>query len=234
MPNRKQSVESNSAESHANGSDTAVARRRRDEIIQAATEIIATEGLHKLTLGRIERRVAMSRGQLTYYFPTKEAILLAVFDRMLGRMIEEAMADAKEQRIPDDSSVAWEYLRTGLTRMLITDHPKPKGSELGPLVHTFMAQVQHREDYRQKLAEANAGWRNHISGDLQKSLSSDTPLPPTAIASVIMSLFQGLSGQLSVDPNAFDRHAVLQVCLQLLSPLMNQTPPKPLTGEADE
>ena len=234
MPNRKQSVESNSAESHANGSDTAVARRRRDEIIQAATEIIATEGLHKLTLGRIERRVAMSRGQLTYYFPTKEAILLAVFDRMLGRMIEEAMADAKEQRIPDDSSVAWEYLRTGLTRMLITDHPKPKGSELGPLVHTFMAQVQHREDYRQKLAEANAGWRNHISGDLQKSLPSDTPLPPTAIASVIMSLFQGLSGQLSVDPNAFDRHAVLQVCLQLLSPLMNRTPPKPMTGEADE
>ena len=234
MANRKQPDESNSPESHANGSDTAVARRRRDEIIQSATEIIATEGLHKLTLGRIERLVDMSRGQLTYYFPTKEAILLAVFDRMLGRMIEEAMADAKVQRIPTHSSVAWEYLRHGLTRMLITDHPKPKGSELGPLVHTFMAQVQHREDYRQKLAEANAGWRDHISGDLQKSLPSDNPLPPTAIASVIMALFQGLSGQLSVDPNAFDRHAVLQVCLQLLSPLMNRTPPKPMTGEADE
>src|SRR5262245_27031982 len=72
--------------------DAEVARRRREQVLEAAEAIIATEGLPRLSLGQIEKRTGMSRGQLTYYFPTKEAILLAVFDRMLARMIAAAMA----------------------------------------------------------------------------------------------------------------------------------------------
>src|SRR3954452_5298817 len=68
-----------------------VAQQRRDQVIDAAIEIIATQGIHRLSLGNIEERGKMARGHLTYYFPTKEAILLAVFDRMLERMIAEAM-----------------------------------------------------------------------------------------------------------------------------------------------
>src|SRR5437773_1158292 len=94
--------------------DSAVARRRREEIVAAAAEIIASEGLHRLSLARIERRVGMSRGQLTYYFPAKEAILLAVFDRMLARMIEEAVADAERRQLPKPGTgAAWECLRHG-------------------------------------------------------------------------------------------------------------------------
>ena len=74
--------------------ESAVARRHRDDIVSAATDIITTEGIHRFSLGRIESRLNMSRGQLTYYFRTKETILLAVFDRMLFRMIEEMIADA--------------------------------------------------------------------------------------------------------------------------------------------
>jgi len=59
--------------------------------MDAAEAIIAGQGIHRLSLGQIEKRAGMSRGQLTYYFPTKESILLAVFDRMLRRMIDRAM-----------------------------------------------------------------------------------------------------------------------------------------------
>ena len=68
---------------------TEVARRRRDEVMDAAESIIAGQGIDQLSLARIEERAGMSRGQLTYYFPTKESILLAVHERMLRRMMRE-------------------------------------------------------------------------------------------------------------------------------------------------
>ena len=63
--------------------DSEIARARREQIIVAAVEIITSQGLHNLSLSKIETRAGMKRGQLTYYFPTKEDILLAVFDRLL-------------------------------------------------------------------------------------------------------------------------------------------------------
>jgi len=59
---------------------------RRGQIVDAAATIIAERGLQSLSLSEIEKRAGMSRGQLTYYFKTKEEILLAVFDRRLERM----------------------------------------------------------------------------------------------------------------------------------------------------
>ncbi len=56
---------------------------RRDQIVEAAVAVIAERGLQNLSLSEIEKKAVMSRGQLTYYFPTKESILLAVFDRLV-------------------------------------------------------------------------------------------------------------------------------------------------------
>src|ERR1700756_582583 len=59
---------------------------RREQIVEAAVTVIAEQGLQNLSLSEIEKKAAMSRGQLTYYFPAKEDILLAVFDRLLELM----------------------------------------------------------------------------------------------------------------------------------------------------
>ena len=89
-----------------------VAGVRREQIVEAAIEIIASQGLPKLSLSKIEQRAGMTRGQLTYYFPTKESILLAVFDRMLHRMLEHiAAADGNR---PGDTTFLpgmWEHVQ---------------------------------------------------------------------------------------------------------------------------
>ena len=210
--------------------ESPVARKRRDEIVTAATDIIATEGLHRLSLAKIEERIGMSRGQLTYYFPAKEDILLAVFDRMLARMIQEAIADAERSGVgkPGDGPVA-DRLRHGLDRLMRGDHPD-QTDELPALVHTFMAQVRHRDDYRQKLALANAGWRAHLAADVAASAGPIPPAPPPVVASIIMALFQGLGGQLAVDPEAFDRAAVTRTVLHMLAPWLG---PDPTSGVTD-
>lgn len=211
--------------------DTTVAQRRRDEIVTAATDIIATEGLHRLSLAKIEERIGMSRGQLTYYFPAKEDILLAVFDRMLERMIHEAIADAERSGVSRPCvGPAIDRVKHGMDRMMKGDGSD--NSELLSLVHTFMAQVRHREDYRRKLAAANAGWRQHVAADIAASAgAAPMTVPPAAAASIVMALFQGLGGQLAVDPEAFDRTAVADACLRLLAPLLGATPPDDARGD---
>ncbi len=57
--------------------------------------IIAKEGIDPLSLGRIQKSVGMARGHLTYFFPTKEAILLAVVDRMLTEHRTRMEADGE-------------------------------------------------------------------------------------------------------------------------------------------
>jgi AcrR family transcriptional regulator len=167
----------------------------------------------------------MARGHLTYYFRTKEDILLAVFDRMLARMIEAGMADAVAHGAPPpNTGRAWDGLRVGFDRAFI---PKPGQADDGlhALVCTFMAQVRHRDDYREKLAAAFAGWRNFLAADFATSVPDTPPVRPEVLASLVMALFQGLNGQLAVDPAAFDRTEMADACLTLLAPLFGRAHP---------
>lgn len=196
-----------------------VAQQRRDQVIDAAIDIIATQGIHRLSLGNIEERVKMARGHLTYYFPTKEDILLAVFDRMLERMIAEAM---KADGPKPGTGRAWDCTRSALEKHL--EPPGPDRQAFITLIHTFLAQTAYREDFRKKIADAHGGWRQMIAADFESSVPNPT-VHPTIAASIVMAMIQGLSGQLAVDPNAFDRSQMLAAVTTLLTPLFGTAPP---------
>jgi AcrR family transcriptional regulator len=197
-----------------------VARQRREQVIEAAIEIIATEGIHRLSLGNIEERVKMARGHLTYYFPSKEDILLAVFDRMLDRMITEGM---KADGPKPGTGRAFDCARSAVEKAM-----EPAGPEklaFLSLINTFLAQTPYRDDFRKKIAGAHAGWRDHLAADYAGSVERP-PVPPEIAASLVMALVQGLGGQLAVDPAAFDRTKMLAAVQTLLAPLFGITPPQ--------
>src|SRR5437016_1230671 len=73
---------------------------RREQIVDAASAVIAEQGIQNLSLSEIEKKVGMSRGQLMYYFKTKEDILLAVFDRTLHMMNRQSGGEEIES--PED------------------------------------------------------------------------------------------------------------------------------------
>lgn len=211
VPTRRRSPESD------------LARKHRESIVAAAADIIATVGQHRLSLGRIEKRVGMSRGQLTYYFATKEEILLAVFDHMLVRMIGEVMAAAVQPGLPrPGTGKAWNCVNHAFRHGLNRGEVKA-GAELRARVHTFLAQIRQRSDYRLRIARANADWRNHLANDLALSFADQSTkagrrgrgmsVPPLVASSIIMALFRGLTDQLAVDPDAFDPAEMADVCL---------------------
>src|SRR5580698_4111321 len=129
-----------------------VGKIRREQIVEAAVGVIAAEGLQNLSLSAIEKRIGMSRGQLTYYFPTKEDILLAVFDRLLVMLHQRAHAADGADPCQMAGS-GWERLQAILTLFVLDPPPM---LEFHSLQYTFLSQIGHRPDFRLRLANLYA------------------------------------------------------------------------------
>lgn len=198
-----------------------VARRRREEIMDAAEAIIAGEGIDELSLKKIETRAGMSRGQLTYYFPTRESILLAVYERMLRRMIREWLSRDGPKPM---TGRAWDCFRHALAGHLGLDpaDPPERKKDLFSLLYTFLAQMGHREDYRSKLSEMYRGWRELIAADVGHSVPEPAGMPPQVAAAMFQALLHGLTVQLMVDPGAFDPRAMFDACVRLFAPVFRE------------
>lgn len=208
-----------------------VAQARREQILDAAEAIIAGHGIQKLSLGRIEEEAGMSRGQLTYYFPAKETILLAVYDRMLQRLIRERQLSDGPKPM---TGHAWECLQQGLKKHLAADWPSSSGKELFSLLFTFLAQMGHREDYRKRLSQWYSDWRSFIAADIVGSVPEPRLASSRVLAAMVQALFLGLDVQLMMDPDAFDRQEMFTACMKLLAPLFGKEMPSPLEGEEGE
>jgi AcrR family transcriptional regulator len=205
-------------------SDSAVARSRRDQIIEAAVGIITSHGLHKLSLSKIESLAGMKRGQLTYYFPTKEEILLAVFDRLLGLLCDQ-LAHKANRASGRTAPNMWDCVQKMLEAVL---RPGPEfGQEFHALTYTFLAQIAHREDFRQKLASVFAGWRDAIAAHWTESAKRRKRraknVSGRTVSAFVQALVHGLTVQLAADAKAFDRGEMLKLCVGVLAPLF-QTP----------
>src|SRR5207302_6422734 len=121
-------------------------------------------------LSEIESKVGMSRGQLTYYFKTKEAIYLAVFDRLLARMNQErGRTDARGD--PTGWLPGWD----AMIRDILDDILERPSPEFRCLHFTFLAQVGHRADLRRRLACLYEQWREHLARQFKKEWQRRPP-----------------------------------------------------------
>jgi AcrR family transcriptional regulator len=190
---------------------------RREQIVEAAAAVIHEQGLQHLSLSAIEKKAEMSRGQLTYYFKAKEDILLAVFDHMLQRMYQRIGTPAcRPESPPGAEESGWAWVQHLLALVVTT---QPVSAEFGSLQYTFLAQIAHREDFRQRLATLYEDWRNNMASGLGRDLARHPKAPPVSprlFASLVQGLLHGLRMQLDADPGAFDPAEMAQLTLALL------------------
>jgi AcrR family transcriptional regulator len=214
---------------------------RREQIVEAAVAVITEKGIQNLSLSEIEGRAGMSRGQLTYYFRTKEDILLAVFDRLIRQMKERVQADeGPEKKCPMAELSGWDRWRYFLTFVLLTP---PTAPEFHALQYTFLSQISHREDFRQRLVDLYEGWRSHMARDLEVEMAAREHGPdvsPRTVATLIQAILHGLAMQRAANPDAYDRQEMLDLCLYLLGsylrpdrPARNGKPTEPQPAPAD-
>jgi AcrR family transcriptional regulator len=187
---------------------------RREQIVDAAVAVIAEQGIQHLSLSEIEKKVGMSRGQLTYYFKTKEDIFLAIFDRLLLLMCQQHGEGAEHPF----ANMAWLDIVQHLLEMVLQD-PSPH-PEFHALQYSFLSQISHREDFRLRLASLYEEWRSHGVSDIRKQLKQRPAVrkvSPRALSSLVQAMLHGLAMQKAADPDAFQTREVVKLCLDMLS-----------------
>ncbi|MFD0884645.1 TetR/AcrR family transcriptional regulator, partial [Streptosporangium algeriense] len=66
----------------------------KDRLLDAAAEVLLTEGAGSLTLEAVARRAGVSKGGLFYHFPTKQALVAGMVERLVGAF-DAALAGAE-------------------------------------------------------------------------------------------------------------------------------------------
>ncbi|EIV3863196.1 TetR/AcrR family transcriptional regulator [Erwinia sp. S63] len=64
-----------------NGGDSDIAKRRKEQVLEAAVECFKLQGFHKTSMSQISAAAGMSSGHIYHYFGSKEGIVEAIVAR---------------------------------------------------------------------------------------------------------------------------------------------------------
>ncbi|MBW5484107.1 TetR/AcrR family transcriptional regulator [Streptomyces bambusae] len=178
---------------------------RRAEILQAAVEVIAERGYRGASLGAVAERVGLTQQGLLHYFPTKEALLVAVLEeRDRWDTGGGSHTSAGPWRLDLLASlVDYNAMRPGIVQTF--------SALLGESVtEGHPAREFFTERYEQVRAEMAAVLRAEFGDRLPSGLT------PEAAAPLLTAVMDGLQYQWLLAPETVDMPAAFRAFLTLL------------------
>ncbi|WP_369270791.1 TetR/AcrR family transcriptional regulator [Streptomyces sp. R11] len=173
---------------------------RRAEIVRAALEVIAERGYRGASLAAVAERVGLTQQGLLHYFPTKDALLVAVLQ-------ERDQWDA----VPD---TRW---RIDLLASLVEYNAMRPG-----IIQTFSAllgeSVTEGHPAREYFTERYTRVRAAMAEVLRTEYGDRLPngLTPERTAPLLVAVMDGLQYQWLLDPESVDMPGAFRDFLRLL------------------
>ncbi|KAF5997461.1 TetR/AcrR family transcriptional regulator [Streptomyces sp. WAC00263] len=173
---------------------------RRAEIVRAALEVIAERGYRGASMTSVAERVGLTQQGLLHYFPTKDALLVAVLE-------ERDQWDA----VPDTQ---W---RVDLLASLVEYNAMRPG-----IIQTFSAllgeSVTEGHPAREYFTERYARVRASMAAVLRAEYGERLPngLTPERTAPLLVAVMDGLQFQWLLDPESVDMPGAFRDFLTLL------------------
>lgn len=124
---------------------TEAKRQRAETLLRAARELEAEHGFTAMTMAAVAERAGLAKGTLFLYFPTKEALGLALLDDLLDGWFSELVAGLAPERIGGDPRRVARLIaaslarRPSLTRMLAIQGAVLERNVDGESIRTFKA-----------------------------------------------------------------------------------------------
>ncbi|MCX5343791.1 TetR/AcrR family transcriptional regulator [Streptomyces atratus] len=188
---------------------------RRAEILRATLEVIAERGYRGASLSAVAGRVGLSQQGLLHYFPTKEALLVAVLEER----------DQWDTGGGTRSDGTW---RIDLLASLVEYNAMRPG-----IVQTFSALLGEsvteghpaREFFTRRYTQVRASMAAMLRAEYGERLPGG--LTPERAAPLLVAMMDGLQYQWLLDPDSVDMPAAFQDFLTLLRSTEPSTPENP-------
>ncbi|TCK26201.1 TetR/AcrR family transcriptional regulator [Pseudonocardia endophytica] len=95
-------------------------RARRDQLVALTVDLVAEHGYRGTSLQRIADAAEISKAAVLYHFPSKDAVIAAAYEHVIGGLITEV--GAAVEAAPDPLAAAETYVDTVLAHLAA--HPR--------------------------------------------------------------------------------------------------------------
>ncbi|MGY8606055.1 TetR/AcrR family transcriptional regulator [Gluconobacter cerinus] len=163
----------------------AAGRQRVEELLEAASDLMAERGYEATTMAEIAARAGAKIGSLYRFFPNKEAVADALVQRHIAVLEDEYAALAKRAAMLSPDALA-----DVLIELLVTLHPRVKS--LSALMEARTDSMEIRESARGHAIVGIAAALRVCAPGLDEALAKD-------IAAVVLNTMKVLRGMIAKD-----------------------------------
>jgi AcrR family transcriptional regulator len=188
----------------------AVADVRRDQMLAAASTLIAERGFHDTRIADVAKRVGASPALVIYYFGTKDSLLTEALrwsERSFYAATEEMLQSTDKLRDRLEILVEW---------TLAFDKQGASTGDWGLWLDLWAQAVRHPAVKKDR-AELDAQWRALISRIVQDGVDKGEIADVDVVTFAIMwgSLLDGLVVQVSLDDPVVDFPLARRIALEM-------------------
>ena len=201
---------------------------RREDILRAAYDVAARQGLEGLTLRAVAARADVSHGTVLFHFKRKQELIVALLDRVLyATAILRVPDDIRQITRPLDRMHA--LLRAEMERLssdprhfrLFLEYWTIGVRNAAIRQRVRVAVETYRTAFKEVAAEAVTA---ELSGPRGRTRQTPDAITIDGIAAVVVSLVHGCALQGVIDPKGFSIHQHFAAAAQMLERLSHREP----------
>jgi TetR/AcrR family transcriptional repressor of nem operon len=161
----------------------------KEQILEAATRLMAVQGYHRTALDDVLRESGAGKGNFYHYFRSKEDLGYAIVDRLLDRFEARTLAPI----FGDPERAPLDQVEAVLDQVLATQRA---GNCMGgcPLGNLAAELADAHEGFRRRLADGFESWRQCLAGALTRARASGAlavDVDPDALARFLVAGIEG-------------------------------------------
>lgn len=183
---------------------------RRDEIVDAALRLILKLGYNNVTLADIAAQVGVSKGLISYYFPKKEDVFLAVLQKIVDRLTADfdgfytADATAPEKLTMIFSNLFGNEKRARRYYTVVID---------------YMAQAIRTRQVQEYTQVIYTSYRDYMERIVEDGIRKGEfrPVDVPRAVSMVLGMMEGLILQWFFDRKGFDLAEAHAMCVEFMN-----------------
>ena len=186
---------------------------RRAQLIEATIDSIARYGFARTTLADVARQAKLSQGIVSFYFASKEDLLIATLRHMVAEY--EAFSAAAVRRVGPAPAAQLEAL------VAADFDPAIASRKRVTVWYAFWGETRWRKEFLDLCTRWAASYQDRTRAVIQQVIDAGgyPGLDAGAIARGLNAMIDGLWLNILLDPKACDRKEALRACRTYLAQL---------------